>query len=104
MNILNPTYTDFTNVVVNGKPFLRVGTPIEFAALVKAGYVVNSNIRPVKGNPASYSLTLLLPELGGYVARLRDEAIDMGTTVEDYVEYVNLHAAYFQGRKTAAAR
>lgn len=100
MNIrLSSTFTDFTQVNVGGKQFLRVGTPIEFAALVKAGYVVNSNIRPIKGNPPSYSLTLLIPELGRYVAMLRDEAIDMDTSVDDYVEYVNRHADFFQSRK-----
>ena len=102
MNIrLTNTFTDFTSVNVGGKSFLRVGTPIEFAALIKAGYVVHSNIRPVKGNSPSYSLSLLVPELGRFVAMLRDEAIDMGTTVEDYIEYVNLHADFFATRKAA---
>ncbi len=98
---INTTYTDFTNVVVGGKSFLRVGTPIEFAALIKAGYVVNSNIRPLKGNPPSYTLNLLIPELGRYVAMLRDEAIGEDISLEDYVEYVNRHADYFQSKKAA---
>ncbi len=102
--MFNPTYTDFTNVVVGGKQFLRVGTPIEFAALIKAGYKVNSNIRPVKGNPASYTLTLLVPELGRYVAMLRDESVDMDTTVDDYIEFVNRHADYFATRRAASVR
>ncbi len=97
----NTNYTDFTNVNIGGKSFLRVGTPIEFAALVKAGYVVNSNIRPVKGNPPSYTLRLLVPELGRYVAMLRDEAIGLDISLEEYVEYVNHHASYFQSRKAA---
>lgn len=99
--MFNNTYTDFTSVIVGGKSFLRVGTPIEFAALVKAGYVVNSNIRPVKGNPPSYSLTLLIPELGRYVAMLRDEQLHSDITVEDYITYVNHHAEYFQSRKVS---
>lgn len=97
---MSTNYTDFTSVVVGGKPFLRVGTPIEFAALIKAGYVVNSNIRPVKGNPPSYTLNLLVPELGRYVAILRDESIDTDISLEEYVTYVNHHASYFQSKRT----
>lgn len=102
--MLSALYTDFTTVEMNKKQFLRVGTPMEFAALVKAGYVVHSNIRPVKGNPPSHSLTLIIPELGRYVAMLRDEALIMGTTVEDYIFYVNSHASFFASRKSSASR
>lgn len=98
---LNTMYTDFTQVKVGGKLFLRIGTPIEFAAMIKAGFIVNSNIRPVKGNPPSQSLNILVPHIGRFVAMLRDEQLHSDLTVDDYVEYVNNHANYFQSRRTA---
>lgn len=101
--MFNNTYTDFTSVNVGGKSLLRVGTPIEFAALIKAGYVVHSNIRQVKGNVASVPLSLLVPELGRYVAMIRDEDVSGMTSPDEYIEYVNNHADYFATRKTSGS-
>lgn len=92
-------FTDHTVTEVNGSTFVKVGSAREWAAYVKAGYVVNSTLRPFKGNQASYGLTDAAPEMGRYVAILRDQELVDGTTTEEYVEYVDRHAAFFQSRR-----
>lgn len=94
-------YTDHTVTVVDGRTLIKVGTAREWAAYIKAGYVVNSNLRPVKGTPPSYALTAVAAELPRYVAMLRDEEVVMDTTVDEYVEYVNRHSEYFRTRRQA---
>lgn len=100
--MISTNYTDHTQVTVHGKQFLMVGTAKEWAAYVKAGYTVNSALRPVKGNPPAYFLTMLAPEIVRYVSVLRDEEIDMDTTEQDYVDYVRFHGEYFQSRRVVA--
>lgn len=88
-------YTDATTAEIDGKTFTKVGSAREWAAYIKAGYVVNSHLRPFRGRVDTYGLTMIAPELGRYVAMLRDEETIEGTTVEDYVTYCNHHADYF---------
>ncbi len=98
--ITSTVYTDFSEVVVDGKKYLRVGTPIEWAALVRAGYLVNSHLRPVRGRTPTFSLGLLVPELGRFVAKLRDESIGMDISLEEYVEYCDRHSDFFEQRRS----
>lgn len=92
-------YTDATTAEIDGKIFTKVGSPREWAAYIKAGYVVNSHLRPFRGRVDTYSLTMIAPELGRYVAMLRDEEIIHGTTVDDYVTFVNYHSDFFMVRR-----
>lgn len=88
-------YTDATTAEIDGKIFTKVGSVREWAAYIKAGYTVNSTLRPFRGSVSTYSLTMIAPELGRYVAILRDEEVVMGTTVDDYLSYCNHHSSYF---------
>lgn len=94
-------FTDHTVTDVNGSTFVKVGSAREWAAYVKAGYVVHSTLRPFKGNQASYGLTDAAPEMVRYVAMLRDEELVDGTTTDEYIEYVDRHADFFQRRRNA---
>lgn len=92
-------YTDHTVTVIDGKTLVKTGTAREWAAYIKAGYVVNSNLRPVRNGAASYGLTMVAAELGRYVAILRDQELEWDIDTDEYLEYVNRHADYFQSRR-----
>ncbi len=98
--MLGVLYTDHSNVDINGKQYLRVGSATEWAASIKAGYVVSSVLRVVKGNPASFSLNLLIPELGDYTARIRTQVAEDGLTDKELVEYCDNHSHFFMSRKS----
>lgn len=94
-------WTDGTLVVAANKKFLKVGSPQEWVAAIRAGYVINGPIRPVKGSPAAVSLRMLTPELGRYVSAVAREVAEDGLSQADMVEFVAGHAAYFSSLKAA---
>ena len=93
-------YTDGLQVILNGKKFLRVGSPIEFAAAVKAGYLVYAPLIPVKGKHLTISLDFIIPEVSRYVAVLRDQEIKKPLTDKELIEYVNSHVEFFDSLRT----
>lgn len=88
-------WTDNTRYVVNGEPRVKVGSLREWAAYIKAGYMVNDNLNRWAGDQPSYSVHSAAPELQRYLSALRTEEATMGTTDEEYLFYVNSHADWF---------
>lgn len=98
---LGQRWTDFTQANISGKTMTKVGSLVEWVAYVKAGYVVNSRLRPVRGRGDTYSLTMIAPELGRYVAMVRDEINEWDVSPEELEEWINNHADFFASRRHA---
>ncbi len=88
-------YSDYTQITLGNKKLVRTGTAIEWAAFVKAGYVVNSTLKPVRPNAAQMPLSLCIPELGRWIASIRSEVAADELTDEDLISYVDNHAQFF---------
>ncbi len=100
--MINQMWTDQSVVTIGGRGLTRCGSAIEWMALIKAGYAVQSTLRPIKNTTPSISLTMLVPELGMWIARVRSEVAAYNLKEKEIVQYVNSHAEYFQRIRVVA--
>lgn len=97
--MIQTVLSDFTQVQLGHKKMWRTGTPLEWAAFVKAGYVVNSTLKPIRASQPQMPLALMIPELGRWMAVLRSEVATFDLTDEDLTDFVNNHAMFFSSLK-----
>lgn len=94
-------FTDATTAVVDGRLATKVGSLTQWVAYIRAGYTVNSRVRPFNGRGPTYTLSQIAPELGPYVMKVSAEVRDHNLSDEDLADFVNLHAEYFSGYASA---
>ncbi len=94
----NQFLTDGTTAEVSGKTYAKAGTLREWAAYIRAGYIVNGTLTPIKSAARRYTLNNVAPEVGTGCARLRKEELEDGVTFtdEELLTYIDSHISYFR--------